>query len=115
MEVKVNETENAVIIKLEGGMMLGYEAADFHEAIRLSLEKNKSNVIIDLSEVKFISSWGIGILIHGYTTAANGNSTFYLAGVPRHVNETFRKVKLESIFTQFSSVEEALDSLKISH
>lgn len=109
MNVNVNETEKAVIIKLEGEMMLGYEANDFHEAVRSSIEKNK-NVLVDLSEVKFISSWGIGILIHGYTTATNGGSKFGLVAVPENVKETFQKIKIDSIFRQFGSVEEALNA-----
>jgi anti-sigma B factor antagonist len=108
MKVNVNETEKAVIIKLEGEMMLGYEANEFHEAVRSSIEKNKKNVVVDLSEVKFISSWGIGILIHGYTTATNGGTNFMLAAVPKNVKETFQKIKVDSVFKQFSSVEEAL-------
>ena len=108
MKLNVNETEKAVVIKLEGEMMLGYEANDFHEAVRSSIEKNKKNVVVDLSEVKFISSWGIGILIHGYTTATNGGTKFLLAAVPENVKETFQKIKVDSVFKQFSSVEEAL-------
>ena len=109
MKVKTNETEKAVIINLEGEMMLGYEANDFHEAIRSGLDKNKKNIIVDLSEVKFISSWGIGILIYGYTTATNQGSSFELAAVPSVIKETLQKVKVDSIFKEFNSVEEALN------
>ena len=110
MKINVNETDKAIIINLEGEMMLGYEANDFHESVRNSIEKNKKNIVVDMREVKFISSWGIGILIHGYTTATNGGSTFYLASVPKNVKEVFQKIKVDSIFSQFSSVEEALKS-----
>jgi anti-anti-sigma regulatory factor len=54
MKVKTREIENAVIINLEGEMMLGYEANDFHEAIQSAIEKNKKNIVIYLFEVKFI-------------------------------------------------------------
>jgi len=108
MKVHINETVNAIVIKLEGEMMLGYEANDFHEAIQSSLENNKKNIIVDMCEVKFISSWGIGILIHGYTTATNAGGSFKLACVPGNINETFKKIKIDSIFQQYNSVEEAL-------
>jgi len=110
MKVKTRETENAVIINLEGEMMLGYEANDFHEAIRLSIEKNKKNIVIDLCEVKFISSWGIGILIHGYTTATNEGISFKLACVPDNIKETFSKIKVDKIFQQYNNVDAALKS-----
>ena len=108
MKVSVSETDNAVIIKLEGEIMLGYEANDFHEAVRGSIEKNKKNIIVDMSAVKLISSWGIGILMYGYTTATNAESKFNLAGVPKNIRETFQKIKVDAIFKQFNSVEEAM-------
>lgn len=110
MKVNITETDKAIIINLQGEMMLGYEANDFHEAVRNCIEKNKKNIVVDMREVKFISSWGIGILIHGYTTATNGGSTFNLASVPKNVKEVFQKIKIDSIFSQFNSVEEALKS-----
>jgi anti-anti-sigma factor len=108
MKVKINEAENGVVIALEGEMMLGYEANDFHEAIQSTLENNKKNIVVDLCQVKFISSWGIGILIHGYTTATNAGGSFKLACVPENIKDTFKKIKIDTIFQQFASVEEAL-------
>ena len=108
MKVEVNETEKAVVIKLHGEMMLGYEANDFHEAIRSSIEKNKKKIVVDLSEVKFISSWGVGILIFGYTTATNAGCKFSLASVPDKITETFRKIKIDTIFQQYNSVADAI-------
>ena len=108
MKVNVNELENALVIKLEGEMMLGYEANDFHAAIRSSLDKKKSNIVVDMCEVKFISSWGIGILIHGYTTVTNAGASFKLACVPEDIKKTFGKIKIDSIFQQYDNVNEAL-------
>ena len=79
----------------------------FHD-YKAFLEKNKKAIIVDLSEVKFISSWGIGILIYGYTTATNQGSNFKLAAVPDNIMETLQKVKVDIIFQKYDSVEEAL-------
>lgn len=108
MNIKTNETDTAVIIKLEGEMMLGYEANDFHETIRSAIEKGKINIVVDLSEVKFITSWGIGILIYAYTTTTNAGGKFKLASIPKIVKDTFNKVKIDSIFPQYESVDSAL-------
>jgi len=107
MKVKTRETENAVIINLEGEMMLGYEANDFHEAIRLSIEKNKKNIVIDLCEVKFISSWGIGMLIHGLATTTNRGGIFKLVGLADNVMQVFQKVKIDTVLDIYKSVDMA--------
>ena len=110
MEVKTNETENGVVITLEGKMMLGYEANDFHEAIENAIERDKKKIVVDLSNVQFISSWGIGILMYGYTTATNKGGEFKLAAVSEKINDILIKTKLDKIFDKYTSVEEALKS-----
>jgi anti-sigma B factor antagonist len=110
MNVITTETEKGIIIKLEGEMMLGYEAKDFHDAIQSGLESDKKNFVIDLSKLKFISSWGIGILIHGYTTVTNAGGSFKLAEVPKVVNNALEVTKLNTIFKQYNSVGEALNA-----
>jgi len=108
MKVKTSEIEDGVVIALEGEMMLGYEANDFHEIIRSTLERNKKNIVVDLCQVKFISSWSIGILIHSYTTATNAGGSFKLACVPEKIKDIFKKIKIDTIFQDFPTVEEAL-------
>ena len=110
MDVKTNETENGVVITLEGEMMLGYEANDFHEAIENALDHDKKKIVVDLSNVQFISSWGIGILMYGYTTATNKGGEFKLAAVSVKISEILKKTKLDTVFDQYASVEEALKS-----
>jgi anti-sigma B factor antagonist len=109
MKVSIRDEGAAAIIELEGEMMLGHEANDFHEAIRYALDKNKKKIIVDLKNVHFISSWGIGILIHGYTTAKNKETNFVLAAVPEKVNKVFEVTKLNSVFQKYNTVEAALN------
>jgi anti-sigma B factor antagonist len=108
MQVQTKELDDAVVISLTGEMMLGYEAQDFQDAISSSLEKNIKKIVVDLNNLEFISSWGIGILIHGYTTVINQQGSFTLAAVPDIVSDALQKTKLDTIFQKFASVEEAL-------
>jgi len=110
MNVKTNETENGLVITLEGKMMLGYEANDFHEAIENALAHDKKKIVVDLSGVQFMSSWGIGILMYGLTTTNNKGGDFKLAAVSEKINEILKKIKLDKVFEKFATVEEALKS-----
>lgn len=108
MEVTYSEFSNGVVICLKGKAMLGYEANDFQNVVIDSIKNDRKKIVVDLNEVEFISSWGIGILMHGYTTAINNEGSFKLARVPLKVQETLRKVKLNEIIEQHNSVEEAI-------
>jgi len=108
MSVTIKNVGSTTVIGIVGKMMLGYEANDFHEAIRNAIDYDKKKIVVDLSNVQFISSWGIGILIHGYTTTVNKKGKFILAAIPDKVSDVFRKIKLDSVFEMFNTVEEAL-------
>jgi anti-sigma B factor antagonist len=109
MNVSVKEIENTSIIKVEIEKMLGYEAEDFQKAVLDAFDKGKKSVIVDLSKVKFISSWGIGILIHGLTTAKNRDAKFRIAGASGYVIDSFKTIKIDSILDLYDSVEDALE------
>ena len=108
MKVSIIEKEQASILKVISKKMLGYEANDFHEAIENAIDNNKMKIVVDLSNVQFISSWGIGILMYGYTTTTNGGGEFRLAAVSEKIIEMLKKTKLDSVFEKFATVEEAL-------
>ena len=110
MKVSTRDAGEATIVELEGDMMLGYEANDFHNAISNALDDNKKKIVVDLKNVKFISSWGIGILIHGYTTVKNKEIDFVLAAVPAKIEEIFKITRLDSVFQQYNTVEAALNN-----
>ncbi|HEY7751375.1 MAG TPA: STAS domain-containing protein [Ignavibacteriaceae bacterium] len=108
MKVKSTKSEDAIIISLEGEMIFGHEDKDFFEAINSIPDTKQKRVIVDLSRVKLISSWGIGMLIHGYTSVTGSGGIFKLAAIPGNVENVLTITKLNTIFKQFSSVEEAL-------
>jgi anti-sigma B factor antagonist len=95
------------IIKFNVDQILGYEAQEFQDAILDSLESNVSIIIVDLSSVKFISSWGIGMLIHGLATTTNRGCEFKLACLEANVMEVFRKVKIDTVLNIYKNVNAA--------
>lgn len=93
------------IIKFDIDQVLGYEAQEFQDAVLLSLDQKVSCIIVDLSSVKFISSWGIGMLIHGLATTTNRGGDFKLSGLTDNVMQVFQKVKIDTVLNIYKSVE----------
>lgn len=95
------------VIKFNVDQVLGYEAKEFQDAILDSLDKNVSAIIVDLSSVKFISSWGIGMLIHGLATTKNRGGDYKISGLADNVMKVFQKVKIDTVLNIYDSVEQA--------
>jgi anti-sigma B factor antagonist len=112
MKVKQVEKYGAVVIELKGNVMGGPEAQEFSDLLHKLLEEGKKNVIIDLSETKFMNSSGLGMLISGYTTVKNGGGAMKLANATEKIESLLVITKLITIFEHFTSVDEAVESFK---
>ena len=77
---------------------MGTEGVEFQDSILNTLDKGVNSIVIDMSMVEYITSWGIGMLVHAFTTTINRHSQFSLSGVSQKVHEILSKVKLDTIF-----------------
>jgi len=105
MRLSSNIEDKFSIIKFDVDQVLGYEAQEFQDAVLTSLEQKANCIIVDLSSVKYISSWGIGMLIHGLATTRNRGGDFKLAGLADNVMQVFQKVKIDTVLNIYNSVE----------
>jgi anti-anti-sigma factor len=98
MEINISDRENYTVIKFNKHSVLGTEGVIFQDSILDTLDKGVNSIVIDMSMVEYITSWGIGMLVHAFTTTINRNSQFTLSGVTKKVHEILSKVKLDTIF-----------------
>lgn len=107
MKITSQTEDKFSIIKFDVDQILGYEAQEFQDLVLNSLEQNVNCIIVDLSSVKFISSWGIGMLIHGLATTRNRGGEFKLAGLADNVMQVFQKVKIDTVLNIYKTVDMA--------
>ena len=112
MKIKTNEKYGALVIELKGNVMGGPDAQEFQDLLHKSLEENKKNVVVDLANVKFMNSSGLGMLISGFTTMKNGGGVMKLANATEKINSLLVITKLITIFEHYDSVDKAVESFK---
>jgi anti-sigma B factor antagonist len=76
------------------------------------LQDGVINCVIDLSQVRYISSSGIGVLITILTKMRNAGGEVFLSSPSEHVKKLLIITKLNNIFNVFETLEEALEQLK---
>ena len=108
MKVSIQTRDKFAILKFEVDKITGYEAQEFQESLLNLLEKDFKFIVVDLSGVTFISSWGIGMLIHGLTTTRNRGGEFKIACAAETVLSVFEKVKIDKVLSISSTLEEAM-------
>lgn len=108
MKTKVVEKYNAVVIELKGDVMGGDDTKEFNELLHKLIDEGKKNIVVDLGEVKFMNSSGLGMLISGLTTAKKAEGNLKLARVGEKIQSLLIITKLITIFESYETVEEAV-------
>ncbi len=73
-------------------------APEVKEELNSALNQPGSEFILNLQNIKFIDSTGIGVLISALKTARQNNRPFLLANVSAEVMNLFKMMKLEQVF-----------------
>ena len=110
MKFSTSEKYNAAVISFKGKLMGGPEAQEFHDTLNNYLQAGKKNIIVDMSDVKFVNSSGLGNIVRGFSTVKDAGGHMKLAGVTDKIDGLLSITKLNSVFEQYPSVEEAANS-----
>jgi len=111
MKTKVSERYEAVVIELKGNVMGGEDTKAFNDLLHKLIDEGKKNIVVDLSDVKFMNSSGLGMLIGGLTTMKKANGFYKLANVTDKIESLLIITKLITIFENYDSVDAAVESL----
>jgi anti-sigma B factor antagonist len=92
------------------------ERLDAHNSGELKTEMNRlfesgtKNLLIDLKDVRFVDSSGLGVLVSGYKNASTRQGSVKLCGLQTQVKSMFELTRLHRVFDIFQTVDEALES-----
>ncbi len=110
MKLKEKPRGKVSVVSLTGKIMGGPEIGEIHTAIKSSLENNMKQIVIDLKEVSWMGSVGIGILICCLTTVRNAGGELKLSGLSEKVVKILEITKLDHVFETYPGVDQAVAS-----
>src|SRR5688572_6030360 len=108
-------TENGATVVRPNGDRLDIEVAGDFRAMLLSLiEQGNRHLVVDLNDVTFIDSSGLGALVSALKTLkrTNGPGDVRLARVQPPVVSLLEIIRLNRVFTSYPSVEQAIQSFQ---
>ncbi|SIO18828.1 STAS domain-containing protein [Algoriphagus halophilus] len=95
----------ATYLFIKGDLIGDETGPQLVEVVSDAIEDGVKTFVVDLSEVRYISSSGIGLLITMLTKMRNVGGEVYLAAPSEHVKKLLIITKLNNIFTVYDSVE----------
>jgi anti-sigma B factor antagonist len=99
------------VVDVHGNLVGGEEITAFQQAVMDLLEEHCHKLVLDLRDVPFINSTGLGVLIAAHTSSVRRGSRLLLCNVNSHVNSLLVITGLDRILEARETREEAVAAL----
>jgi anti-sigma B factor antagonist len=110
LEIRQREREGILIVDLSGRITVGPEATGLREALRGLAGGGAQNVLLNLAEVDYIDSTGLGALVVCFTTLRRQGGKLKLENLNRRNIELLVFTKLTTVFELFNDEQDAVNS-----
>jgi anti-sigma B factor antagonist len=98
MKVTTRQVDGVTILDLSGRITLGEGSVQLRDAIRDLLSKGSKLILLNLADVNYIDSSGIGELVSAYTTVRNQGGELKLLNLTKKVHDLLQITKLYTVF-----------------
>jgi anti-sigma B factor antagonist len=106
------EDDGIFIIDLSGRISLGEGSALLRKTVRDLLDQGHTQIILNLADVSYIDSSGIGELVSGFTAVRNRGGELKLLSLTKKVNDLLQLTKLFTVFEVYNEERTAIVSFK---
>lgn len=108
LEIQVRVSKDVTILDLKGKIILGAESAALRDAVRKLLDDGKKKILLNLGNVSFIDSAGVGTLVASFTSARSSGGEMKLCKLTQKFRETLQVTRLLTAFETYDDEAEAI-------
>jgi anti-sigma B factor antagonist len=113
-ELNINERQagDVTVLDMSGKITIGEGSVALRTAIRRLLEEGKKRILLNLAQVSYIDSSGIGELVSSYTAINKEGGQLKLLNLTQKLQDLLTITKLLTVFDVYESEADALNSYK---
>jgi anti-sigma B factor antagonist len=100
VSVKLNTRQvgDVSVVDVSGRITLGEGSSALRDLMRDMVSKNQKKILLNLGDVSYIDSSGIGELVSGFTTVTNSGGELKLLNLTKRVKDLLQITKLYTVF-----------------
>ena len=110
IQVSSRQVGDVSVVDVAGRITLGEGASMLRDSIRDLAAKGNKKVLVNLGEVSYIDSSGIGELVSAFTTVTNQGGVLKLLSLTKRVKDLLQITKLYTVFEVFDDETTAVRS-----
>jgi anti-sigma B factor antagonist len=104
------DVNGITVLDIEGRIVLGEESNSFRERVKSLLAAGKRKIVLNMSNVSYIDSAGLGTLVATFHSAKSQGATLKLANLGAKFREVLQVTKLMTVFDTYDSEAAAVQS-----
>lgn len=108
MKIETETRDDKTILHCYEERLDAHNSPELKDILLRQLEEGAQRLILDLSQVRFIDSSGLGALLSGYKNARLRQGSLILAGLQSRVQSMFELTRLDRVFEIHPTLAEAL-------
>ena len=114
MQLKLTKrtVDGILAIGCNGRIVFGDESSLLRDDVKKAIANGTKRIVLDLHEVNYIDSGGLGTLVALHTTAHNAGGAIKLANLTRRVGDLLQVTKLLTVFEVYNSEYAALEAFR---
>lgn len=98
MNIKIRHVEGVAVLDLSGRITLGETSVALRDAVKNALATGSKKIILNLGDVNYIDSAGLGELVTAYTSVKNAGGELKLVALSKKVKDLLVITKLLTVF-----------------
>jgi len=112
MKATIRQVDSVMVVDVSGRITLGEGCTQLRELIRDQLSKGNKNILLNLADVTYIDSSGIGELVSAYTAVSNQGGQLKLLNLTKKVHDLLQITKLYTVFDIHDDEAKAIASFQ---
>ena len=104
--------DGVMMVDLRGRITLGTETEALRRKLRETVAAGYRDILLNLGEVSYVDSSGLGTLISAYTSTTNSGGSLKLLHLPRGVQQLLQVTRLITVFEIYENLGAAIASFK---
>ena len=110
--VKTRKVDGVSILDLSGKLTIGEPVMQLRDALRAQVASGETRILVNLADVTYVDSSGLGELVSSYTTVRNKGGDVKLLKLTAKIKDLLQMTKLLTVFEVYDDEAKAVASVK---
>ena len=114
MNITNKEIGGVSVVAFNGRIVLGEESTALREKVKSLLGAGKKRIVLDMSNVTYIDSAGLGILVAAHVSAQKQGAALHLSNLGNKFHDVLQLTRLLTVFSVYDTEADAISTFGTS-